>query len=298
MPAYVAPHRRASGGVATPLTAANLAAHNARHVETEDDMDTDVFGSDDESETSWAPTVDTSATQFREKLSEVLPGLSREDEHAMLRRAKQCGAKVRDGPAHWLCYYDPEHGAFDVAFNPSLCLRFSDDMADIVAIKLIEQGGMSDHEAAVLLWWRVRWLAIDNEMLRNGNKKIEPSCESCLREILPERVSHGKDFRIWPRTPVVTLFARTADVACVRYLLSLGCDPNSKDKAGYTSLHLLSFNYAKKPDLNRARICDTMCALLEAGADTDLLNPHEETCLQLATAAGLRCDQLHPASEA
>jgi hypothetical protein len=245
MPAYVAPHRRATAVAApaapalrvaprTQLTAANLAAHTAHHTSpttwtdtdlvahaahhTSDDVDTDVFGSDDESEASWAATVDTSATQFREQLDELLPGLSREDEHAMIRRAKECGAKVLAQQRHWLCYYDPEHGAFDAAFQPSLCILFSSDMADVLGIQCIEQGGLSGHEAAVLLWWRLRWLAIDNEMLRNGNAQIAPSCETCLREMLPDAIAHGKDFRSWPRTPVVTLFARTAEVACLRAL--------------------------------------------------------------------------------
>jgi len=97
----------------------------------------------------------------------------------------------------------------------------------------------------------------------NGVDNIE-----VLKKLLPQTVCEGKDFGVWPRQhPLLHGLVKQGCVECVRYLLSLGIDVNSRRKTdGCVPLHVAFYNL-------QGTVLERMVSMLmDEGADADVTN--------------------------
>jgi hypothetical protein len=171
----------------------------------------------------------------------------------------------------WLLYHPAEH--------PTICYVFESDKTQLVTAWPV--GSITSHQAAVMLWWRLHKLSSNTDV--SSAVKLAK-----LRALLPQCKQHGKDFAVWPKKRVITLFARSGEYDCLRYLLMLGCPPNSLDKGGNTPLHHCTFQFHNLPGPSSAAAVlylRCMDLLLQFGADRTLQNNHGETGLQLIEQA-------------
>eukprot|EP00292_Cryptomonas_paramecium_P000882 CAMPEP_0113714444 /NCGR_PEP_ID=MMETSP0038_2-20120614/32621_1 /TAXON_ID=2898 /ORGANISM="Cryptomonas paramecium" /LENGTH=237 /DNA_ID=CAMNT_0000641423 /DNA_START=63 /DNA_END=773 /DNA_ORIENTATION=+ /assembly_acc=CAM_ASM_000170 len=75
----------------------------------------------------------------------------------------------------------------------------------------------------------------------DSSQGIQEMARQLLRSRLPTPNMHGVDFRKWPATNIIVLFAKCGMCECVEYLLDLGFDPDSTCKERSTALHHCTF---------------------------------------------------------